>query len=141
MSEPLTIHAAEESDTRTDYQRVLLPIGNSLPSHGPDNEICLYGFVQMDGEEPVQTYACSMTPCAWVEAIGFEYAEPAGGAGDCAPFDYAKGECGELEYGADSCYVDWREVKRNLCGPIFDAEDLDEAREECSANWATGGQA
>jgi hypothetical protein len=132
MSEPLTIHAAEESDTRTDYQRVCIPAGDGT---------ALYGFVQMDGDEPVRTYACSMTPCAWVEAIGFEYAEPAGGAEDCAPFDYAKGECGELEYGADSGYHDWREVKRNLCGPIFDAEDLDEAREECSANWATGGQA
>ena len=119
MSEPLTIHAAEESDTRTDYQRVYIPIPE------PEGEgAALYGFVQMDGDEPVQTYACSMTPCAWGEGISY--------------LDRNGDECDE---GADSCYVDWREVKRNLCGPIFDAEDLDEAREECSANWATGGQA
>ena len=78
----------------------------------------LYGFIRIIDGEPERTYCCSLTPSVWVQAVGW------------------------LGEGDDDCWVSPEDgyysvadVKAALTGPVFDAEDDDEAREEAHGNW------
>ncbi len=92
------------------YQRVYIPVTE-------DDQ--LYGFVRLAGNgEPEQTYCCSLTPSVWVEAIGWN-----------------SGDENADDYPPDSGYFSVGVVKARASGDPFEAEDDDDAREECQGNW------
>jgi len=93
------------SDELHDYQRVHLG--------------ALYGFVRIIDGEPERTYCCSLTPSVWVHAVGWLDTDDGLGGWD-AP---------------DGGYYSVADVKAALTGPVFDAGDDDEAREEAHGNW------
>lgn len=101
------------------YQRVTMPVES-----GESYALELYGVVAIIDGEPERTYCCSMTPSVWVEGVGWY--------SDCDTMEQREEvESGEVYSG----YFEVPAVKSALCGEPFEADDLDDAREEASCNW------
>jgi len=103
------------------YDRVRIPCHPS----SCDYPLGLYGFVETDAEgKPLHTYVCSMTPSVYVQSVAWEV--------DCDDDAIREEiECSEIEHGT---YYSVSAVRAGLDGHVFEADDDDDAREECSAN-------
>ena len=88
-----------------------------MPTGDPDSPvITAYGFVEVTDEgQPTKHYACSATPFAWVEIVGYHEEDM-----DCS---------------YDGFYANWYSAKKYLRGEPFSADSEDDAREECHGNW------
>ena len=78
----------------------------------------LYGFVRIIDGEPERTYCCSLTPSVYVHPVGW--------------LDESEGDFWEPPEGG---YYSLADVRASLTGPVFDAENDDDAREEAQGNW------
>ena len=78
----------------------------------------LYGFIRLIDGESERTCCCSTTPSVYVNAVGW----------------LDEGEDDDWD-GPEDGYYSLGDVKAALTGPVFDAEDDDDAREEAHGNW------
>jgi hypothetical protein len=114
----------------TTYQRVMIPmpITEDLPDTEPTS-VDLYGFVRLVDGKPEHTYCASTTPSVFVEGVGWNPQWPADATSE------AMEDWDGQQDPPDNGYFSVKAVKAGLYAEPFEAEDDDEAMEECHGNW------